>query len=96
MFLCVCETNLGALQRDQLGGLVRHGARRLRAGRARRGLRHLLLLVPLEPLLAEVTLGLRLETLNRLRPSSYSTRTPELLGGNSIDIKNGKIILEKA
>ena len=81
-----CITNLGALQRDQLGGLVRHGARRLRAGRARRGLRHLLFLVPLEPLLPEVALGLRLETLNRIRTSSSSTSTPEFLGGNSIHL----------
>ena len=78
-------TDLGALQRDELGGLVGHRAGRLGAGGARRRLGHLLILV-LESLLTKVAFGLRLETLHRLRPCRSPLPSSEILGDDSIDI----------
>ena len=78
-------TYLWALKSDELGGLVGHRAGRLGTGGARRRLGYLLILI-LESLLTKVALGLRLETLHRLRPCSSPLPSSEILGGNSIDI----------
>ena len=76
---------LWALKSDELGGLVGHRAGRLGTRRARHRLGHLLILI-LESLLTKVAIGLRLETLHRLRTCRSPLPSSEILGGNSIEI----------